>query len=216
MSTQSARILVAHESETVRRTLERLVEDAGYEVRGAGDGDAALTLAAEFRPNVMVLDVALPGKLGYEVVERVRRLGLGARSILIASIYSRTGYKRRPTSLYGADDYIEQHHIPESLLLKIAKLLPEGAAPRVGPPDPKEGADIRREGEGRLQIQYETREEGCERAAHLARLIVSDIVLYNGAAVEEGLRLGDLEVRLRSDLEEGRLLFDVRVPEEIR
>jgi CheY-like chemotaxis protein len=160
--------------------------------------------------------VALPRILGYEVVERIRRQSLPTRTILVASVYNRTGYKRRPTSLYGADDYIEQHHIPDQLLLKIAKLLPETRAPRIGPPDPTEGAEIRRAGEGRLRIRFATREEGIQRAERLARLIVSDIALYNEDALDEGIRRGDLANRLREDLEEGRLLFDLRVPEEIR
>ena len=148
----SARVLVAHESDTIRETVRRLVRDAGYEVEAAGDGESALALVKQHPPEVMVIDVALPRVLGYEVVDRVRRQGLPTRSILVASVYNRTGYKRRPTSLYGADDYIEQHHIPDQLLMKIAKLLPEESAPRIGPPDPTEGAEIRRAGEGRLRI----------------------------------------------------------------
>jgi len=196
--------------------VRRLVSDAGYTVQAVGDGEAALETAAREKPDVMVLDVALPRMLGYEVVERVRREGLRTRTILVASVYNRTGYKRRPTSLYGADDYIEQHHIPDQLLMKIAKLLPQGGTPRIGPPNPAEGDQIRRAGEGRLKIKFATREEGEQRASRLARLIVSDIALYNGDAFEEGLRRGDLAVRLKEDLDEGRLLFDLRVPEEIR
>jgi len=212
----TGRVLIAHESDTIRETVRRLVSDAGYTVQAVGDGEAALETASREKPDVMVLDVALPRVLGYEVVERVRREGLRTRTILVASVYNRTGYKRRPTSLYGADDYIEQHHIPDQLLMKIAKLLPQGGQPRIGPPNPAEGAEIRRAGEGRLKIKFATREEGEQRASRLARLIVSDIALYNGDAFEEGIRRGDLAVRLKEDLDEGRLLFDLRVPEEIR
>jgi CheY-like chemotaxis protein len=209
-------VLVAHESDTIRETMRRLVSDAGYAVDVAADGDAAILLAERRHPDVLVVDVALPRLLGYEVVERLHRKGLTTRTILVASVYNRTGYKRRPSSLYGADDYIEQHHIPDELLLKIARLLPPGAAPRIGPPDPIEGAEIRRAGEGRLKLRFATPEEGIQRAQRLARLIVSDIALYNGDNFEEGLRRGDLATRLREDLEEGRLLFDLRVPEELR
>jgi DNA-binding response OmpR family regulator len=209
-------VLIAHESDSIRETVRRLISDAGYVAHVAADGETALAVAREQAPTVMVIDVALPRLLGYEVVERLRRTGTSTRSILVASVYNRTGYKRKPTTLYGADDYIEQHHIPDQLLIKIAKLLPEGDAPRIGPPDPTEGAEIRRAGEGRLRIRYATVEEGHTRAQRLARLIISDIALYNGAELDEGIRRGDLSVRLRDDLEEGRLLFDLRVPEEIR
>jgi hypothetical protein len=42
------------------------------------------------------------------------------------------------------------------------------------------------------------------------------VALYNGDAIEQGIEHGDLESRLRDDLEEGQLLFDLRVPAEIR
>ena len=47
--------------------------------------------------------------------------------ILIASVFQHTRYKRAPTSLYGADDYVEKHHIRDRLLEKITRLLPPGA-----------------------------------------------------------------------------------------
>src|SRR5206468_9470694 len=100
------RLLVAHESDTILNTVRRLAEDAGYRVFSAADGEAALATALAEQPDVMVIDVALPKILGYEVVERLRSHGGAPRTILVASVYNRTGYKRRPTTLYGADDYI--------------------------------------------------------------------------------------------------------------
>ena len=61
--------------------------------------------------------------------------------------------------------------------------------------------------------------EVVSRAERLAWLIISDIALYNGAALDGAKHLDDkdeLEARLRTDLEEGRLLFDMRVPAEVR
>jgi hypothetical protein len=58
-----------------------------------------------------------------------------------------------------------------------------------------------------------------ERAERLARIIVADIALYNGDALDAADHHGheqELEARLRVDLEEGRLLFDLRVPAEVR
>jgi hypothetical protein len=58
-----------------------------------------------------------------------------------------------------------------------------------------------------------------ERAERLARLIVADIALYNGDALDAADHHGheqELEARLRVDLEEGRLLFDLRVPVEVK
>src|SRR5205085_516098 len=74
----------------------------------------------------------------------------------------------------------------------------------------------RRAGEGRLRLRSASREEGAEGARRVARLIVADIALYNGDAFEEGLRRGDLRLRIRDDLEEARLLCDLRIAEDIR
>ncbi|MDB4968110.1 MAG: cheY40H-3 [Myxococcales bacterium] len=217
-------VIVAHESETIREAIRRLCTDAGYAVRAVGDGRAVLQ-SLDGRPAALVLDVALPVVHAYEVVEEVRRITPDTRIVLVASIYNRTGYKRRPTSLYGADDYVEQHHIPDALLVKLERLI--GPAPRVVelPPahlETPEGKQIRDAAERRLQSvgqRKETPEQTVTRAERLARLIVADIALYNGDAldaVEHHGHADELEARLRLDLEEGRLLFDLRVPVDVR
>jgi len=218
-----AEIVVAHESEAIREAIRRLCADAGYSVHAVGEGQAALAALAR-RPAALVLDVALPAVHAYEVVEEVRRRAPETRVVLVASIYNRTGYKRRPTSLYGADDYVEQHHIPDALLVKLERLI--GPAPKAVELPPAhvltpEGVEIRDAGQGRLEplpAQPPT-PRMIERAERLARLIVADIALYNGDALDAADHHGheaELEARLRTDLEEGRLLFDLRVPAEVR
>jgi CheY-like chemotaxis protein len=217
-------IVVAHESETIREAIRRLCADAGYDVHAVGEGQAALQ-ALERRPAALVLDVALPTVHAYEVVEEVKRRAPNTRIVLVASIYNRTGYKRRPTSLYGADDYVEQHHIPDALLVKLERLI--GPAPRAVELPPAhvltpEGEKIRDAAVERLSAMPDKREATAkmiERAERLARLIVADIALYNGDALDAADHHGhelELEARLRMDLEEGRLLFDLRVPAEVR
>jgi CheY-like chemotaxis protein len=217
-------IVVAHESEPIREAIRRLCLDAGYRVHAVGEGQAALAALAE-QPAALVLDVALPAVHAYEVVEEAKRRAPDTRIVLVASIYNRTGYKRRPTSLYGADDYVEQHHIPDALLVKLERLI--GPAPRaVELPAPDavtpEGERIRDAGEERLSpmaAKSAPTSQMIERAERLARLIVADIALYNGDALDAADHHGhemELEARLRLDLEEGRLLFDLRVPAEVR
>ena len=216
-------IVVAHESDTIREAIRRLCADAGYDVHAVAEGQAALR-ALEKRPAALVLDVALPSVHAYEVVEEVKRRAPDTRIVLVASIYNRTGYKRRPTSLYGADDYVEQHHIPDALLVKLERLI--GPAPRaVELPPPHvltpEGVEIRDAAVAREAAlpSQPANPKMIERAERLARLIVADIALYNGDALDAADHHGhelELEARLRVDLEEGRLLFDLRVPAEVR
>ncbi|MCA1663367.1 MAG: response regulator [Myxococcales bacterium] len=220
-------IVVAHESEAIREAIRRLCLDAGYAVHAVGEGQSALAALAR-RPAALVLDVALPVVHAYELVEEAKRRAPETRIVLVASIYNRTGYKRRPTSLYGADDYVEQHHIPDALLVKLERLI--GPAPRgVELPSAHaltpEGVRIRDAGEQRLSALPASAaaalpsQKMIERAERLARLIVADIALYNGDALDAADHHGheqELEARLRIDLEEGRLLFDLRVPAEVR
>jgi DNA-binding response OmpR family regulator len=215
-ATPVARVLIAHESTTIREAIRRLVDDGGYRAITAADGVAALEHLTGACPDVMVVDVALPKLMGHQLCAEVRGRGLPTKVILVASVYQRTAYKRRPTSLHGADDYIEQHHIPDALLPKIAQLLPRRAAPRVGPIDPAEAAAIRQAGEGRLRLRYATPSEGLQGARRLAALIVSDIALYNGDDFVVALERGQPDGQVAADLAAGRALLEQRVPAEIR
>ena len=208
-------VVVAHDSETIREAVRRLLAEAGYGVSAVLDGNQAMREVRARKPQALVLDVAIGGLFAFEVLDAVRAERLPTRTVLIASVYNRTGYKRRPTSLYGADDYVEQHHIPDSLVPKVARLIGPGAPSTVPtmPEQKRQGAQIKDAGEARMQMRYSSTAEGVERARRLARLIVADIALYNGEALANRW---EFDARLRLDVEEGRLLFDLRVPAEIR
>ncbi len=215
-------IVVAYESESIRSVIRHLLEGVGWPVTAVSDGHAAVTAltASGTAPAALVIDVAVGGVHAYAVVEEVRRRELPTRVVLVASIYNRTSYKRRPTSLYGADDYVEQHHIPDSLVDKLAKLIgppPRAEAAAASPhEETAEGQVIREAAQGRLDGPSWVQ---VQRAERLARLIVADIALYNGAALdamEADASVDEVDARLRSDLEEGRILFDLRVPLAVR
>jgi DNA-binding response OmpR family regulator len=219
-------VLVAHDSDQIRQATERVLREAGYQTVGAKDGrQARALLFTEQPPQAMVVDVGLSGEPAYQLVADIRHRDLAVKVVLVASVYSKTAYKRRPTSLYGADDYIEQHHIPDELVNKLIRLMPGSA--KVLPlrqkgqtvPDPTRETSvvrhIREAGEERITFHFTCAEEDVARARRVARLILADALLYNGSAVEEGLKNGDLEARIRPDLEAVRELFALRVPPEI-
>ncbi|MEO6953207.1 MAG: response regulator [Polyangia bacterium] len=211
-------VLVAHDNETIRGVIEVVLKRAGYKVLSVSDGDDCVPLLHELLVDALVLDVAISGTFVVEIIDAARACTPRVPVVLVASVYNRTSYKRRPSSLYGADDYVEQHHITDSL---IPKLVAVGtAAPEPAAPMREHDAEVRVAGEAELAQHDEERssDAAITRAERLARLIVSDIALYNGDAVlraREG-DLGELEARLRTDLEEGRLLFDLRVPLAVR
>jgi CheY-like chemotaxis protein len=227
LAQQALRVIVAHDESAIRDSATQIARDMGYEVIGVADGQSArVLLASKPTPVVLVADVALPRVLGYELCDDVRRLGLATKVIFIASVYSRTAYKRRPTNLYGAYDYVEQHHIVDQLHDLIERAVADATAsvhenmhPRpMGEVAQREASAIKRAGEERMSFTYTDPAEGDERARRLAELIVADIVLYCGDDVEAWLAAGagdDLPDGLARDLAEGRRLFDLRVPAEI-
>ncbi len=234
-------VVVAHESPEVTGMVEELLGEAGYSVVRAHDGVHALMEIEQRRPAVAILDVALPKMFGFEVVEVVRRDKAldTTKLLLIAAIYDKTRYKRSPVNLYGADDYVEKHQIPETVVDKVKGLIgdapavapvaaPAAAAPAPVPtpaPTPAAApaaapvpASTPTASAGAFDESSLTpqEKEDHEKAKRLARIIVSDVALYNPEALVEGLKQGNALEALSGDIEEGRKLFHQRVPASVR
>ncbi len=275
-------VLVAHDSEVVRYMVSNALTDSGFRVEMAFNGVEALKKATELKPQGLVLDVGLPGIYGFELCERLKGSEdtKHIKIILLSSVYDRRRYKRTPASLYGADDYIEKHHINDFLPAKMRKLIfPEKfvAEPKKMPgPSPLDLPEMSRpparefessllghdalsmadrdfpssapqpapssrtthmEAPEATAIMPETisldasvfQKEECdfprvdeqdpeavEKARRFARIIVSDIALYNQEIVIEGIRNGTFFELLKTDVTEGRELYEKRVPAAIR
>lgn len=121
MADAGARILVVEDDPTIARFVELELEHAGYEVRKSGDGVSALAEVADFQPDVIVLDIMLPGMDGLEVARTLRTRG-HLMPILMLTARSETqdvvtGFEA------GADDYLRKpFEIPE-LLSRVRALL---------------------------------------------------------------------------------------------
>lgn len=238
-------VVVAHESPAFCTAVRRVLSSEPFQVHTYNDGREAMTAIERLRPAVVLLDVALPSMYGFEVCEEIRKSPLLAevKIILIASIYDKTRYKRAPQSLYGADDYIEKHHIPDSLAAMIYRLV-SGQRPVDAAPAPASGREevaqsvpeelTRQELASQEATRQEIRQdevvetsipphpapaelnEAHEKAKRFARIIVSDIILYNQAQVEEGVRAGTFFSILADDIAEGKKLYERRIPKEVR
>jgi CheY-like chemotaxis protein len=143
------KVMVGVEGEVTREMITEVLTGGGYSVLTATDGHQALKLMLEEKPIVSVLDVGLPYVFETVIMDAEKYKGLeGLKIILLSSIHNQARYKREPVSLYGADDYIERHHIEDGLLNKIHKLTgiqeavapaaPQPAAQTVAPETPKE------------------------------------------------------------------------------
>jgi CheY-like chemotaxis protein len=84
------RVVVAEDEALIRLDLKEMLEEEGYDVVGeAGDGEAALRLAREHRPDLVILDVKMPGMDGLAAAERISDEGLAPVLVLTRSV-SRT------------------------------------------------------------------------------------------------------------------------------
>ncbi len=214
-------VLIAHGNAAFCETLSGFLERNHFACEVVADGEAALALLAERRPAVLLVDVALPGIVGYKLCEQIKSAPMfaGLRVVLIGAIYDRTRYRRPPASLYGSDGYIEKHEIPDKLVPMLRQLVAggapaEAAAPLPSPAGAEVGASPRSAREETGGKPSSGASPGSEQARRLARIIVSDIVLYNPDVVKRGIADGNLLDLLKDDLKEGRDLLKARVGAE--
>lgn len=129
-----ARVLVVDDDERVRTLLSWKLQDEGYDVVCAEDGAAALDRVAQERPDLVVLDLTLPGVPGLDVLRRVRDGG-GATPVIILS--GRNGETDRILGLdLGADDYLVKPFSPGELAARVRSVLrrTRPSAPAAAPP----------------------------------------------------------------------------------
>jgi DNA-binding response OmpR family regulator len=97
------RILMVEDDETVSSVLTRYLARDGFVVHVVADGKGALAAIAEFKPDLVILDVMLPGISGFEICRRVRKAG--AMPIVVLSARGEESHRVMGLEL-GADDYI--------------------------------------------------------------------------------------------------------------
>ena len=168
------RVLVIEDDTEITDALRRSLRHEGYEVRTAGDGVEALDAAAEFIPDLVVLDLGLPRLDGIEVCRQLRADG----DVPILILTARTETDDRVTGLdSGADDYLVKPFERQEFLARIRALLrrrpPRGsAALAVG--DLKLNPDTREVHRGDREIELTNREfELLEYLMRNERLVVS-------------------------------------------
>jgi two-component system, OmpR family, response regulator MprA len=130
--TGPARVLVVDDDRPVRDSLRRALSLHGYEVLLAADGMEAIGTVGAHHPDLVVLDVMMPGVDGFGVVRRLRQDGFTTPILLLTA---RDAVADRVTGLgTGADDYLVKPFALEELVARIEALL-RRAAPPPGPDD---------------------------------------------------------------------------------
>jgi two-component system response regulator MprA len=114
------RVLVADDDPPLRRMLERTLLAEGFEVTVAGDGGAALVEAERSAPDVIVLDVAMPGLDGLAVCRRLRDKGVPTPILMLTA---RDAVPDRVAGLEaGADDYLVKPFAVQELIARLRAL----------------------------------------------------------------------------------------------
>jgi DNA-binding response OmpR family regulator len=122
----SKKILIADDEPNIVAAVEFLLQRGGYEVHVARDGDEALKLVEATHPDLVLLDVMMPQKSGYEVCMRIReRADWRHIKIIMLSAKGRDAEVSKGLSM-GADLYITKPFSTRELMDKIRDLLGQG------------------------------------------------------------------------------------------
>jgi DNA-binding response OmpR family regulator len=116
-------VLLVEDEPTIADVVARYLRRAGYETSVVGDGAAALTAVANRRPDLVVLDVMLPGISGLEVMRRLREDGT-SNAVAILLLTARSEEADRIAGLQlGADDYVVKPFSPAELIARVDAVL---------------------------------------------------------------------------------------------
>jgi len=117
------RILVVDDVATVRALISDMLEEAGYDVETAADGEKALEGIRRCRPDLVLLDLVLPGKDGFEVLRALGEMGETAPPVLVMS-----GTMHQPDLIskagsLGAVGYIPKSALRDTLIFRVRNVL---------------------------------------------------------------------------------------------
>ncbi|HEC23210.1 MAG TPA: response regulator [Chloroflexi bacterium] len=118
------RILVIDDDQTILKMFEIALGRAGFEVLSAPDGDIGLRLFRDQKPDLAIIDIAMPGIDGYQVIERIRRLEdeIGHVPLIVLTAHEQSVMRRYAEEL-GVDLYLTKPVTPSEIVQHIKDLM---------------------------------------------------------------------------------------------
>jgi two-component system, OmpR family, alkaline phosphatase synthesis response regulator PhoP len=117
-------VLVVDDEPNIALSLEYLMKEQGFEVRVARDGEAALEALRERLPDVMLLDVMLPKRDGYEVCQTVRSTPEWSKLRIIMLTAKGRAIEQEKGLALGADDYITKPFSTRQVIERVRQYMP--------------------------------------------------------------------------------------------
>lgn len=113
------KVLIVDDDPQIRKILERLLQSPEYELQVAEDGQAAIEAIASFHPQLVILDIMMPGMSGIEVCRQIREQ-FPEEAIQVLMLSAKDSQSDRRQALeFGADDYVTKPFHIASLARKI-------------------------------------------------------------------------------------------------
>ena len=129
------KILLADDSVTAQNMGRKILADAGYEVIAVNNGSAALKKIAELKPDLVILDVYMPGYSGLEVCQRLKESQETARIPVLLTVGKLEPFKPEEAQRLGAEGFIVKPFEASELLSALSKL-EDKVVPRAEPSKP--------------------------------------------------------------------------------
>jgi two-component system phosphate regulon response regulator OmpR len=203
-TTLNAHILVVDDDERLRRLLVRYLTDHGFRVTAAADAAEARACLRSLRPDLMILDVTMPGETGLDLVDDLRRGGEAELPVLLLT--ARGAPEDRIAGFEaGADDYLGKPFDPYELVLRVRSLLRRAGSVIAAAP-----LDI---GPVRLgEAEFDARRGELRNAGGPIRLTGGEIALLTALARKPNEILSREEIAEALGMEEpGERAIDVQV-----
>ncbi|MDI3281018.1 MAG: response regulator transcription factor [Bacillota bacterium] len=127
---QGAKILIVDDEPKIRRAVEQALQKEGFRCLQAGDGPSAWRVFQEERPDLVILDLMLPGEDGFEVCRRIR--AQSQVPVIILSVKGELTDKVAGFTL-GVDDYLTKPFSPAELVLRVKAVLRRAYAHQSAP-----------------------------------------------------------------------------------